>query len=112
MSQQHKEAPNQVNDITDVPAADCYVVATDRFMSGWGMATGKINILILPCQSVDEAQDVADYAYGRSDTKAVRIVQRELLEAYMKADPEDHLWQLMTPERATAWYRRAPGGVK
>ncbi len=58
----------------EIPAAPCYVLSNDSFMSGWGPAKGKINTLILPCRSFAEAEIVAQNARNRTDQKRVRIV--------------------------------------
>jgi len=33
-----------------------YVTMTDKFMSGWGMAEGKTNKLVLECKNLHEAK--------------------------------------------------------
>ena len=86
-----------------IPNAPYYVTLTDTFMSGWGRAEGLTNRLIFPCESYDEALDVADYAKSRGDTKNVRICTTK---------PQINFWQyvqVMNPENATAWYRRNGG---
>lgn len=35
-----------------------YVTATDKFLSGWGMATGKVHKLIVVCKSMEQARRV------------------------------------------------------
>lgn len=50
-----------------------YVTTTDKFMSGWGHAKGKINKLIFPCESYAQAEIVAANASARSDQKNVNI---------------------------------------
>ena len=55
----------------------CYVTMTDKFMSGWGQAKGKINKLIFACDSMTQAQIVADNATCRSDQKYINIVQNK-----------------------------------
>ena len=39
-----------------------YVTMTDKFMSGWGMAKGKINKLVIECENSVQAEKIADYA--------------------------------------------------
>ena len=51
-----------------------WVCATDRFMSGWGHAEGKINKLVLSCNSHSEALVVAENAENRSDMEDVEIL--------------------------------------
>lgn len=51
----------------------CYVVATDSFMSGWGMTPGR-SYYAVACESYSEAMDVRSRMSHRSDFKRVRIV--------------------------------------
>ena len=53
-----------------------YVTMTDRFMSGWGQAEGKINKLVLECDSIEDAEIVAGYAHRRSEMKYINIHTR------------------------------------
>ena len=46
---------------------------TDKFMSGWGKAEGKINKLVIECDSYDIAECVRDYALTRSEMKYINI---------------------------------------
>ena len=50
-----------------------YVSCTDKFMSGWGKASGKINKLVFECDSWDQAKIVADNAEAREDQKHINI---------------------------------------
>ncbi len=50
-----------------------YVTMTDKFMSGWGMARGKINKLVISCNTYDEANTVRNNADRRSEMKYVNI---------------------------------------
>lgn len=50
-----------------------YVTMTDRAMSGWGMAAGKINKLVIECDSWKEAEIVEANARRRSEMKHVNI---------------------------------------
>ena len=50
-----------------------YVTMTDKFMSGWGMAEGKINKLVIECDSYDIAECVRDYALTRDEMKHINI---------------------------------------
>lgn len=56
-----------------IPEAPYYVVSEDTFMSGWGHAKDKRNIVVVPCDDYDTAERVFDYAKSRSDQKKVRI---------------------------------------
>jgi hypothetical protein len=62
---------------TEITDAEWYVLANDAFMSGWGIAEGKTNTVVVPCTTEYEAARVAEYARTRRDTKWVRIVGRK-----------------------------------
>jgi len=44
-----------------------YVTMTDKFMSGWGLAKGKINKLIFSCDTYEQAIIVRNNAQARTD---------------------------------------------
>lgn len=50
-----------------------YVTMTDKFMSGWGQAQGKVNKLVISCNSLDEALTVERNAQRRGEMKHVNI---------------------------------------
>ena len=50
-----------------------YVTMTDKFMSGWGQADGKINKYIIECQSYLDAEIVQRNAYKRPEMKYINI---------------------------------------
>ena len=50
-----------------------WVTMTDKFMSGWGRAKGKINKLVLECEGYTEALTVANNAEDRDEMKYVNI---------------------------------------
>ena len=54
-----------------------WVSMTDRFMSGWGHAEGKINKLVISCDTYSEAVIVAENARSRSEMKYVNICINE-----------------------------------
>lgn len=54
-----------------------YVTMTDNFLSGWGKAEGKINKLVLECNSYNEAERVARYASSRSEMKYINISSKK-----------------------------------
>jgi len=54
-----------------------YVSMSDRFMSGWGMAQGKINKLVIECDTYGEANIVYENALQRSEMKYVAIGTRK-----------------------------------
>ena len=57
--------------------AKCYVTMNDKFMSGWGCASGKINKLVFECDSYREAEIVAENARKRSEMKYINISSKK-----------------------------------
>ena len=49
------------------------VTATDRFMSGWGGASGGASKCAWACDSLDKAQKLFDWVSSRSEMKYVNI---------------------------------------
>ena len=62
-----------VTSAADIPKAKYYVTATDRFMSGWGLAQRMTNKMVLPCDDYATAVTCAKYLEGRSEMKYVNI---------------------------------------
>ena len=50
-----------------------YVTMTDKFMSGWGAAAGKINKLVIECETYDQAEQIERAAKTRREMKRVGI---------------------------------------
>ena len=50
-----------------------YVTMTDSFMSGWGLARGKSNKLIIECETSEQVHTVYRNAVNRSEMKYVNI---------------------------------------
>jgi hypothetical protein len=48
----------------------------DKFMSGWGAAEGKRNLLAIECDSLPKAEAIEAAAKRRNEMKYVRIVER------------------------------------
>lgn len=62
-----------------------FVVATDRFLSGWGLAPRR-SLFALECNGPKEAQTIIDNMKARSDMKRPRIVgivYRKGMKRYM-----------------------------
>ena len=57
-----------------IPKAQWYVLSNDNFMSGWGSAKG-VNTCVVPCASLEEAEQVERYVRTRDEQKYVRIVK-------------------------------------
>ena len=58
----------------EIPDSKLYVLSNDKFMSGWGKAKNMINTCVIPCDTIEEANKVADYINSRSDQNRIRIV--------------------------------------
>lgn len=54
-----------------------YVRMTDKFMSGWGCAEGKISVFVVECDDYDQAAKVLRAARGRQEMKRVAICARK-----------------------------------
>jgi hypothetical protein len=76
-----------------------YVTMTDKFMSGWGMAEGKINKLIFECDDRKEAHIVADNAEKRGDMKYINITPNKPYYA-----PGRYYAQTKNKEEYSKWY--------
>ena len=73
---------------------------TDKFMSGWGGAKGKINKLIFECDSFDEAMTVIDNAEKRSDMNYINY--RGTKKPYY--NPSRYYAQVKTKSDYPKWY--------
>ena len=81
-------------------ATKYWVTMTDKFMSGWGKAQGKINKYILECDSYEEALIVESNAKNRSEMKYINIRTTE--PSY---NSSTHLSTWKTKQTASAWYQ-------
>ena len=61
------------NGYSDTQREAYYVTMTDKALSGWGYAEGKINKLIFLCKDMDEAEIVEHNARNRLDMKYINI---------------------------------------
>jgi len=61
------------NEYSDTQRAAYYVTMTDKALSGWGRAEGRINKLIFLCKDIDEAETVKANALNRSEMKYINI---------------------------------------
>jgi hypothetical protein len=78
-----------------------YVTMTDKFMSGWGKADGKINKLIFVCENFEEASIVAENASNRGDMKHINICTKK--PYYNK---ERYFVEVKTKTEYPSWYQR------
>ena len=49
-----------------------YVRMTDKFMSGWGMAEGKQNVVVVECDTWEQAEAIERAANKRSEMRRVQ----------------------------------------
>lgn len=77
-----------------------YVTMTDKFLSGWGEAEGKIAKYVYECDSYQEAEIVKDNAERRGDQKHVNI--RGTRPHYSL---DTHRTEWLTKADASIWYR-------
>lgn len=78
-----------------------YVTMTDEFMSGWGMAIGRINKLIFECEDYSEACIVAENAEKRGDQKYINITTKK---PYYNA--HRYYAQYKTKNEYDCWYQK------
>jgi hypothetical protein len=76
-----------------------YVTMTDKCLSGWGKAEGKINKLIFECDTYHDAEIVADNAEARGDQKYINITPNKPYYA-----PGRYYAQTKTKEECSRWY--------
>jgi hypothetical protein len=50
-----------------------YVTMTDKFMSGWGVAQGKTNKLIIECETSQQAEQIERAALRRAEMRYVSV---------------------------------------
>lgn len=78
-----------------------YVTATDNFLSGWGHAEGKINKVVVECETYTEARTVEHNLSMRGEMRYVNI--RSSKPYYNKAR---YLTSYKTKDDAPAWFRK------
>jgi len=83
---------------TEIPEADFYVTATDKFMPGWGLSNGKNNRVIVPCTS-DEVDHVESKLLERNEMKRVHVCQKK-----PKLNNRQNTYSLFNRSCARAWY--------
>ena len=63
-----------MNTKTETTAKPKYWVSmTDKFMSGWGKATGKTNKLVIACDTYEQAEAIERNARKRDEMRYVNI---------------------------------------
>lgn len=78
-----------------------YVTMTDKALSGWGMARGKLNKLVFVCDSYEQAEIVAENAVNRKDQKNINITIRK---PYY--DKSRYYTQFKTIADYPTWYKK------
>lgn len=78
-----------------------YVTMTDKHLSGWGMAAGKINKVILECESYEQAEIVEDNARHQGSMKHINISSKK---PYYNSDR--YYAQTKTKEECPRWYEQ------
>ena len=54
-----------------------YVSMIDNFMSGWGPATDKINIYLVECDTIEQADQIERAAERRDEMSKIAVHQDE-----------------------------------
>jgi hypothetical protein len=57
-------------------AMTIFVTMTDKFMSGWGGSSGKINKYVVECSNREQADQIVSAAKLRSEMRNINIVTR------------------------------------
>lgn len=93
-----------IHSSSSIPKARFYVLAEDRFMSGWGEAKGKVNVVVFPAASYEEAEWIARKLHNRSEMKRIRI------NMHKPQFKRRQLYSLMTPSTSSFFYPK-PGDL-
>lgn len=76
-----------------------YVTMTDRFMSGWGMAKGKTNKLIIECDTHEQAEIIKRNALRRSEMRFVNVCSnrpkygKSVMESWKTWEDMGEIWK-------------------
>jgi hypothetical protein len=73
MSICHRCGNHELGTDCTIPKSPYYVISEDTFMSGWGPATNKRNLCVVPCSTREMAERVLRYVKSRSEQKNARI---------------------------------------
>ena len=77
-----------------------YVTMVDKFMSFWGLAKNKVNVLVFKCNTLKEAEIVQENARSRSDMAQIKIRKR-----LPKFDEAKYFVQYKDKEVYPSWYK-------
>jgi len=93
-----------ITKVGEIPDSPYYVVCTDTFMSGWGQARDKDNVLIFTAGGYATAVKLRDKLLSRSEMKRVRINST-------KPRIKSHWFaQVFIPEKNPLWYKEWDDG--
>lgn len=76
-----------------------YVTMTDKFMSGWGLASGKTNKFIVVCETYMDAEIIQRNAEKRSEMKYINITNKKprygnnVVESWRNFDELGQIWK-------------------
>lgn len=76
-----------------------YVTMTDKFMSGWGVADGKKNKLIIQCDTWQQAEQIERAAHDRSEMRYINICTKKprygsnVVESWKTWDDLGPIWK-------------------
>jgi len=76
-----------------------YVTMTDKFMSGWGQAHGKINKMVVECDTYEEAAQIERGPSAQRNAPREHPHQQALLRQ-PRADLVEGLWRPVRPVEA------------
>ena len=82
----------------EIPEAVFYVTAIDSFMSGWGGAEGKSNVICLPCANESEAKSAMAYMLSRPELEKIKVSREKPL-----VDAEATV-SVFNPQDQPVWY--------
>ena len=90
---------NHITKQSQISDSPYYVLATDTFLSDWGPATGKDNVLVFVAKNRQQASIIKIRLQARDEMKRVRInVTKPRLS-------ESWYVQLFTEETYLSWYK-------
>ena len=90
---------NHITKQSQIPGSPYYVLATDTFLSDWGPATGKDNVLVFVAKNRQQADMIKDRLQARDEMKRVRI------NATKPRLSESWYVQLFTEKTHPSWYK-------
>jgi hypothetical protein len=83
---------------SEIPEAAFYVTAIDSFMSGWGGAQGKSNVICLPCVDESQAKKAMAYMLSRPEIEKIKVSRQKPL-----VDVEATV-SVFNPQDQPVWY--------